>query len=91
MRNMKLTVSVECNLTADQWQLYDKNGRDFAAQELNATFAAAVNSGARKSDIMPAMRPVMKKWEDLGAADSEAYHTIEDMMEVAFVKEPSRR
>lgn len=94
MRNLtvKRTVLVEVYLTADQWQLYSnqegdpEGGRDMAAKELNIAFAEAVNAGKTDKDIWAAMGPVMKKWSNLGAMDSEGYHTVEDLIEATFGK-----
>lgn len=88
MRNVtvKHTVQVECNLTPDQWQLYDKPGRSLAATSLNASFADAVNAGKNIREVRKAMDLAMRDWSPLGANDTEGRATVEDLIEVAFGK-----
>lgn len=64
MRNLTIKRTVECNLTADQWQLYtaspELESRVAAAtRDLNDIFARAVNKAEELSDGEPI--PLEKK------------------------------
>lgn len=85
VRNLAKAIQITtCAVTADQWQLFDKPKRNQAARELNAAFKKAVNSGKSRGGVNEAVWAPMKKWADLGAMDSEAFHMLSDMLDEIF-------
>lgn len=92
MRNLtvKTVYQIECNLTPNQWQLYYKPERDTAASELNKAFADAVNAGKDAREVWLTMRPVMNRWEEVGACDSEGHDMLELLTATVFGREAGK-
>lgn len=68
---LRLGILVNLSLNANDWALYDIEGRDDAAQGLNRDVEMALAEGdIRKLD------KVLDRYSKWGAADSEGYHTI---------------
>lgn len=86
MRNLtvKQTLHVVCSASADQWQLYDKPDRDYAAILLNAAFSGAVNAGKDAHEIRSRMDKVMAEWSHVGANDTEGRDMVERLIEATF-------
>lgn len=76
------SIKVECklNLTADHWQLYHIDGRDYVADQLNRAVEQRLAEGKLK-DISSVLYP-FSKW---GAADTEGYATLEHILELCNI------
>jgi hypothetical protein len=70
--------------TADGWGLYTTAGREAAAKSLNRTFRIAVNSGKHERDVYADMVKAMRAKSAFGAADTEGYHCLGQLMRAAF-------
>ena len=87
MRNLTIrrSANIDVSFTADQWELYDKPGRDEAVAELNAALRDAVNApGSTEQSVLDAMQIVQRKHDKLGADDSEPQHLIDHVVEQVF-------
>lgn len=88
MRNLTLRREVNVDFTADQWQLYTASfpaaELAAAAQRLNQSLEAAVNSGADRSTVYSTMQTVMNELSSFGAADSEPIWFLQDVMEEIY-------
>ena len=86
MRNLTVVPKVtECNLTADQWELYTAIFNcNKAARALNSAFKRLVNSGMDRVKVYHEMAKVMDKYSAYGAADSEPYYVLEDLLKAVY-------
>jgi hypothetical protein len=84
MTKMTKTSRVTLHLTADDWDLYDKPGRETAANEMNEAFGRAFNEGLPRAEVEDAVMAVMRKYDDLGAFDSEPVRMLEHLIDKAF-------
>lgn len=66
MSPIKITKTLELSLSADEWSLYNIEGRDAAALAINSGVAEALNAGNPR-----AAHAVLRSFEDFGAADTE--------------------
>ncbi len=90
---MQITKTIsDLNSTAEDWQLYaneDEAGANACAVRLNEKFMELVNAGGDRTTVERDMGKFMdadaqSKW---GAADSEGYHMLEDLLDKVFGKE----
>lgn len=73
------------SLTADDWELFDKPGRDEAAKALNAALETAINAdGATVDTVWTAMEPIQRDHASLGADDTEGRAMIQDVIDKVF-------
>lgn len=84
MKNVIVTRTVRLALTADQWALYDLPGRDDAAADLNKMAEAALNSATTPGDAAQLIAFAQDKYSSFGAADTEGYTVMNDLIDVAF-------
>lgn len=81
MKNLTMTMNVAIAYTADQWELYDKPGRNEAAADLNKALEVCLNApGADERSVWKGMQEVQQKHAALGGYDSETSHMIEATM-----------
>ncbi len=66
----KLTISV-LKISADEWELYDKEGREEAAARINMQITSIVNTMGTGSDAFDAASGVLRAESAFGAWDSE--------------------
>ena len=83
-KRLIITTTVTCAMTADDWELYDRHGRNDAAIELNTTFETLVNDHKQQCDVERGMLAVMRKHVHLGAMDSEPIWHLERMLAEVF-------
>lgn len=84
----KRAVTAEINLTAPQWELYcSMDGVEEAATELNRAMEAAIAGASNPLDAMHAFFPTMRKFEELGATDSEPQYVARQICAAAFGEE----
>ena len=86
MKNITYRTTVDCNLTAEQWQLFAAMaGADAAAEALNL----AVNTGCNAPDATRAsacrtISDTQRKYSKLGATDSEPYYVVDCILDKVF-------
>lgn len=90
MRNVTVTRTFKVALTADQWALYDIEGRDEAAHELNKLAEEALNTCDAECDMAQLISLAQVKYRRFGAADSEGYAVMYELLNVAFPKGESK-
>jgi hypothetical protein len=79
-------ITVAIDASADDWELYDKPGRDEAAIALNEYFTDLVNQGCTRDEVENGMWPKLKEYSELGAADSEGIRFMELLLYRTFGK-----
>lgn len=87
MKNVIVKSTASINLTADDWQLYDLPGRDAVASELNKALEEFIAANPTKDSAyknMGKFEKEMWKHSKFGAADSEGYHTFEDVLDEVY-------
>jgi hypothetical protein len=72
--------------SADDWDLYDKPGRQEAATALNEHFENLVNRGSTRDEVETGMLPKMKEYSELGAVDTEGICFLEVLLDKTFGK-----
>ena len=81
LKNIQRTVKVNCDLTADQWELYTATTDcTVAADTLNAAFNRLVNSGLDRRQVHNEMSKVMWDLADYGASDTEPRWVLDDLL-----------
>jgi hypothetical protein len=70
--------NIKISYSADDWELYDIDGRDRAADELNAGVAALMSNWPSKADVKwKEIETLLFNYVDYGAADSEGYQMVD--------------
>lgn len=88
MKNLTVRSIVSVKFTADQWELFDDDGRDAAAAALNSALEAAVNAeNSTPASVYAAMQPVQHQYAELGADDGEAGWLIDKVAQLTFKDE----
>ena len=73
------------NFTADDWDLYNVQGRDAAAAEINSVLAQLLNRGElTRGEVEAEMMSVLYRFAELGAADSEPTNFLMRVLDEAF-------
>lgn len=76
MNGVSIESKIKLNLTAKQWQLYsDMPGVDDTAQAINVLIAEELNAGRVNGAY-----EVLQKFRRFGAADSEPYWVLENIV-----------
>ena len=76
MNGVSIESKIKLNLTAKQWQLYsDMEGVEDAAQAMNTLIAEELNAGRVNGAC-----EVLQKFRRFGAADSEPYWVLENIV-----------
>lgn len=89
MRNVIVTRKVELALTADDWQLYGDNDghltdrRIEAAKQINKVAEHALSNYCRTEAYWEIVE-VLNKYSKLGAADSEGYAVMHDLLDTVY-------
>jgi hypothetical protein len=79
MKHVQITKHITLTMTADDWELYGKDGREQAAEAINKGVADAINEGR-----LDKARAVLRKYSEYGASDSEGINTLENIVELFF-------
>jgi hypothetical protein len=87
MKNVTVTRTFKVELTANQWALYDMIGRDAAARALNRMAEEALNTCTTKGEAAQVIAAAQDKYSNFGAADSEGYDVMDELLAVAFPRE----
>ena len=81
--HVHISKNVYLSLTADDWGLYNIEGRDQAALGLNQNVAYAltnfIKGGARK-----AIEEALEKYSDWGANDTEGHATVQQIWDLFY-------
>lgn len=87
MKNVHVKRVFTLSLTADDWALYGDNDgrltaqRNAAALELNRAAQEALNSGdLTLAGVQAAIEEALEKHSGLGAADTEGYSVMHDLL-----------
>lgn len=89
MRNVIVKRKVELSLTADDWSLYGDNDghltdrRNEAAREINKVAEHALSNYTR-TEAYWVIREVLEKYSSLGAADTEGYAVMHDLLDTVY-------
>jgi len=86
MENVTVTRTFKVALTADQWALYNIEGRDAAARALNKFAEDALNSCTTEGEAAQVIALAQYRYRSYGAADSEGYAVMYALLAVAFPK-----
>ncbi len=78
------TITVMIDASADDWELYDKRGRDVAAIALNEHFMQLVNKRCTRDEVETGMWPKLREYGELGAVDSEGIRFVELLLDKTF-------
>jgi len=73
-------VTIKCNLTASDWQLYNIPGRDLAAEQLNRAVEEKLAKGELSS-----ITSVLTPFSEFGATDSEGYQVLGQILQHAGI------
>jgi hypothetical protein len=87
MKNVTVTRTFKVELTANQWALYDMIGRDAAARALNRMAEEALNTCTTTGEAAQVIAAAQDKYSNFGAADSEGYDVMDELLAVAFPRE----
>jgi len=70
--------NIKISYSADDWQLYNIDGRDRAADELNAGMAELMSNWPSKADVnWKEIENLLFSYADYGAAYSEGYQMVD--------------
>jgi hypothetical protein len=85
MRNVAISRQVQITMSAEDWELYDGPRADAAAAEINSVIEQAFNvDGKNRSQTMGAAFAAMKRFDELGALDSEPLRHLERLIKELF-------
>lgn len=85
IKGLTITKHITLNLTACQWELYEKPGCSAAASVLNCAVETAVNTGLDdRYAIWERVFPAFKTYEDFGALDTEPRRVLKDILDAVF-------
>lgn len=84
MRNVNVTTQLRIALTADDWQLYDKPGRQSAALELNKRVEAAINAAPGANAAYDLGECELAKFAAYGAHDTEGRAVLARLVALRF-------
>jgi hypothetical protein len=73
-------VTIKCNLSASDWQLYNIPGRDLAAEQLNRAVEEKLAKGELSS-----ITSVLEPFSEFGATDTEGYLVLEQVLKHAGI------
>jgi hypothetical protein len=80
MHNLEIRkLIISCNLTPEQWGLYDEPASFAAARALNDTVVEAFNSDRPKHEKLLMIYQTMKEHRSCGATDSETYNAVDEI------------
>jgi hypothetical protein len=72
---LRRAVYCQLNLTADDWGLYDLEGRDDVAKTLNDIIRAYLETGNAQGCYR-----ALRSYAEFGAADTEGYDTVHTIL-----------
>lgn len=72
---MTIRKTIELHLTADDWQLYDKEGRENAAKLINQFVEKRINGGRPNEAVQ-----ILEAFSEFGAADTEGRYMLEQII-----------
>jgi hypothetical protein len=86
MHGMSVTLRpiVALTLTADDWQLYDLEGRDTVALRLNRLVEESINEAHTMSDAIKGINEALVYFRHFGANDSEGVAVARWIMQRAY-------
>lgn len=84
MRNVIVHRRLEINLNADDWQLYAIEGREKAAEALNAAVEAQINNALNRSEACLTVYNTLAQFSQWGADDSEGHKVADRLIELRF-------
>lgn len=71
--NVTIRLTAQVSLTADDWCLYDIEGRDEAAAAMNAAAELVIKTSSNADEAIRLFALMLPKWSDFGASDTEPY------------------
>lgn len=89
MKNVNLSIKIESiTLTADDWNLYDLDGRDRVALALNAAICVAYNTQSEK-DAFNTCCHYLAAFPEFGTNDLETMRVLGDIHAAVYPKSPN--
>jgi hypothetical protein len=89
MRNVTIKKTIKCDLTADQWELYthcedlQPTACALVAEKLNRSVEFFLNNYP-KDEARKHMTKLMEQYSEVGAADSEPFGILADLLELFY-------
>lgn len=93
MHGLTIKKQITANFSAEQWSLYTSSYLPEcidAAKELNKSLEDAVNSGSDRWGTFKQVSLVMKRFENLGATDTEPREFLYDVLDQIFPEQTVR-
>jgi len=91
MQNFKVEMvkHVECNLSADQWELYTnsfpREEIEAVADKINKAFSFNYNElRLNRTQFIATMEKTLMQYKEFGAADTEPYRVLWTLTEAAY-------
>lgn len=81
---IEVTRNVKLNLKADDWQLYDKRGRETVASEMNKQLERLIRNHTTREAVANLFDKAQAANADYGASDTEAYAMVERILDIAY-------
>lgn len=82
--NVTIERIARVSLTRGEWSLYDIEGSDAAAAGLNAAAELVIESSSNADEAIRLFAPMLSKWSDFGASDTEPYWVAVDLFNHVF-------
>ena len=80
MHNLEIRkLIISCNLTPEQWGLYDCDDAENAATALNSAVMRAFESYTEKHERLLHIYQTMKQFRNCGSNDSDAHNTLDEI------------
>lgn len=76
---------VMLDLSKDQWAMYDKEGADLAAYDLNRSIEDIINITPSKAEATKLVGEALEKFADFGAADTEGQSVATQIINLAYL------
>lgn len=86
MKNLVLDRKVYINafFEPEEWGLFEKEGSEEVAIDLNKKLEFYVNKGYKKEEVITKMMAELKKHKKFGSYDSEPIRFLEKIVEYIF-------
>ena len=77
---------ITCNMTAQEWGLFDMYGSGNAANELNRVVESTLNRGVAPHTAKEVIGETMETHEEFGANDTEAELALDTILQAFYTK-----
>lgn len=85
------SYDITITLSAADWQLFESmKGADQVANTMNKVLMLSVNAGKTPEEVWADMMPVMSKFGEFGARDSEPEYVLTDVLNIIYNTDKGR-